>query len=170
MAPSTISRVTTALSGAGLLDENRRPVLPELFWELADVWPSERQWVLRHPHPRAAAPNAVPWRRTGSAAAAAYGAPIVTTDEGPAELYVGGPVELSIATRRYGAAEPSAGSAALAVAPTRLAVPPLEEDHELMVGEWPAAPRLTVALDLAKDRGRGREILEDWEAGNGIWR
>ena len=170
VAPSTISRVTTALAGAGLLDGDRRPVMPELFWELVDVWPGDRHWVLGQPHPQAAGPDAPPWRRTGTAAAAAYGAPVVTAGEGSVELYVGGPVELSIATRRYGAAEPGAGAAALAVAPTRLALPPLDDGKELMVGEWPAAPLLAVALDLAKDRGRGREILQDWEIGDGIWR
>jgi len=82
---------------------------------------------------------------------------------------VPGPVELSIATRRCGAAEPGTGAAALAVAPTGLVIARPNEDKELMVGEWPAAPVLAVALDLAKDRAQGREILEAWEAGRGIW-
>lgn len=169
VAPSTISRVTTQLAAAGLLDESRQPVLPELFWELAAVWPAERRWVLRRPHPRPAGADASTWRRTGTEVAAAYGAPVVTAGEGPVELYVPGPVELSIATRRYGAAEPGTGAAALAIAPTSLVMARPDEDQEFMVGEWPAAPLLAVALDLAKDRARGREILEAWEAGRGIW-
>jgi hypothetical protein len=169
VAPSTISRVTTQLTAAGLLDESRQPVLPELFWELAAVWPAERRWILRPPHPQPAGPDVSTWRRTGTEVAAAYGAPVVTARQGPVELYVPGPVELSIAMRRYGAAEPGTGAATLAVAPTSLVMSGPDEDQELMVGAWPAAPVLAVALDLAKDRARGREILEGWEAGRGIW-
>jgi hypothetical protein len=39
-----------------------------------------------------------------------------------------------------------------------------------MVEGWPAAPLVAVALDLAQDAGRGREILRDWKEGDGLWR
>jgi hypothetical protein len=39
------------------------------------------------------------------------------------------------------------------------------DDVVLMIGGWPAAPLLAVALDLAQDKSRGREILEE----HNIW-
>ena len=38
-----------------------------------------------------------------------------------------------------------------------------------MIDRWPAAPLVAVALDVAQDTGRGREILEQWDVGHGIW-
>jgi hypothetical protein len=49
----------------------------------------------------------------------------------------------------------------------------LNERHEgdvlPIIHKWPAAPLVAVALDLAQDESRGREILTDWSAGRGIW-
>jgi len=106
---------------------------------------------------------------TGTAAAAAYGAPLAAAGEGVLDLYVTGPVELSIATRRYGAATPGAGSAIIAVPPTPLVTERTEDDVTPTIEGWPAAPLVAVALDVAQDAGRGREILEEWRAGHDIW-
>ena len=106
---------------------------------------------------------------TGTAATMAYGAPLAAAGEGPLELYVTGPVELSIATRRYGAAASGAGAAVIAVPPTSLVTERNLDVVTPMIQRWPAAPLLAVALDLAQDKGRGREILEEWSAGRGIW-
>jgi hypothetical protein len=172
LAPSTISTTVRSLAEAGLVDESGAGIAPELFWELAAVWSTERTWLLRAPDPTAhlpVDPGEPSWRITGTAAAAYYGAPVVAAGEGPIELYVNGPVEVSIAARRYGAAEPGTGVATVAVPPTSL-VNDLA-DGELMetVHGWPVAPMVAVALDLALDRSRGHEILDDWEAGRGIW-
>ena len=43
------------------------------------------------------------------------------------------------------------------------------DDHVPVIGGWPAAPVLAVALDLAQDRARGREILADWRATGAVW-
>ena len=88
------------LAEAGLVDEAGTAVAPDLFWELAAAWRTERTWLLRRPDPKQHVPSdplAPSWRMTGTAAAAAYGAPLASAGEGPLELYVTGPVELSIA-------------------------------------------------------------------------
>ena len=46
LAPSTISTTVRRLSDAGLVDENGAAIAPELFWELAAVWRSERTWLV----------------------------------------------------------------------------------------------------------------------------
>lgn len=172
LAPSSISTAVRRLSRAGLLDSGRA-LVPELFWELAEVWRTERAWLARTPIP---ADHSSPdvdgttWRRSGSAAAAAWGAPVVTTGSGPVELYVMGPVELSIARRRYGAAEPGTGTTVLSVPPTTLVLASTDAADEVpMVDGWSVAPRLAVALDLAQDRGRGREILAGWNHRDAVW-
>ncbi len=160
------------LAEAGLVDDTGAGVAPELFWELAAVWRSERTWLLRRPDPKQHVPIdplAPSWRITGTAAAVAYGAPLASAGEGLINLYVTGPVELSIATRRYGAAAPGAGSAVIAVPPTSLVTERNKDDVTPEIDRWPAAPLVAVALDVAQDTGRGREILEQWSAGHGIW-
>jgi DNA-binding transcriptional ArsR family regulator len=172
LAPSTISTAVRRLVDAGLVDDDGTGLFPELFWELAGVWRTDRAWLNTAPDPAVhltADSYASTWRRTGTAAAAAYGAPVVSSEGGPVELYVPGPVAISVALRRYGAAEPGAGAAVLAVAPASPVTAGLGDDHVAVVGGWPAAPVLAVALDLAQDRARGREILADWRASDAVW-
>lgn len=173
LAPSTISTAARRLGEAGLIDDNRRALVPELFWELAAAWRAERTWVAAEPDPRrhrSPDPEAPTWRRSGAAAAAAWGAPIVTGEGGPLELYVPGPVEVSIAQRRYGASEPGSGAAVLAVAPTSPVVAGTAARTVPEPGGWPVAPKLAVALDLAQDQARGRQILADWDDVDAVWR
>jgi hypothetical protein len=81
------------------------------------------------------APEAI--RRTGNA--------------GPRSGDVVGPVEVSVAGRRHGRAEPETGVAAIAVAPvSELVAGPADDDP--MLDGWSAAPVLAVALDLAQDQ------------------
>lgn len=173
LAPSTISTSVRRLAETGLLDDDRRALVPELFWELAASWRAERSWVAAEPDPsrhRSPDPEAPTWRRGGSAAAAAWSAPIVTSEGGPLELYVPGPVEVSIAQRRYGASEPGSGAAVLTVAPASPVVAGTAARVVPHVGGWPAAPKLAVALDLAQDQARGRQILEEWNDVDAVWR
>ncbi|HVM63763.1 MAG TPA: hypothetical protein VMU14_02800 [Acidimicrobiales bacterium] len=171
LAPSTISTTVRRFTAAGLVDDGGAAVLPELFWELASAWRPERTWLLAvpEPPPRSGRDEEAPsWRRSGTSAALAYGAPLVATAGEPVELYVVGPVEISIAVREYGAAKPGHGLATVAVPPVSAVV---AADRTLpLVGGWPAAPRLTVALDLALDRARGREVLESWSTPDAVWR
>ena len=173
LAPSSISTAVHRLSDAGLVDDAGRAMVPELFWKLAAAWRTDRAWLARTPTP---ADHSSPdldgttWRRSGSAAAAAWGAPLVTTGSGPVELYVGGPVELSIARRRYGAADPGTGTTVLSVPPTTLVLAGTDAADDVpVVDGWAVAPMLAVALDLAQDRGRGREILAEWDHPGAVW-
>lgn len=173
LAPSTISTSVRRLADAGLVEDDGSGVFPELFWELADAWAVDRTWLIAAPDPAhhtSPDPHAPRWRRTGTAAAAAYGAPVVSTGGGPTELYVAGPVEVSVAVRRHGRAEPGTGAAAIAVAPVSDVVAGPGDDEIPAIDGWPAAPVLAVALDLAQDRARGREILSDWRIDHAVWR
>jgi hypothetical protein len=171
-APSTISMTVKSLADAGLVDEAGAGIAPELFWELAAVWRTDRTWLRQSPDPNVhvpADPDSPSWWMTGVAAAARYGAPVAAPGKGPIELYVPGPVEISVGTRNYGAAESGTGVAVIAVPPTPLVTDPDGDEDVPMIDGWPAAPVVAVALDLAQDRTLGREILEDWSAGHGIW-
>lgn len=164
-SPASISNARSALRHAGLLERSGLPVVPELFWALADVWKSERTWLVRKPRPGDTHTNildldAAGWCVTGTAAAVDWGAPIVAV-EPLLDLYVPGPVMVTIAQREYATARgPLDASASIAVAPASLVtsrrLPPRRE------GDWPLAHPLAVALDLAQDRARGREVLDDW--------
>lgn len=173
LAPSTISTAVRRLADVGLVDERGVGAFPELFWELAHAWRVERTWLAAAPDPashRRADPWSSAWRRTGSAAAAAYGAPLVTAEGGPVELYVPGPVDITIAARRYHTTPPGQGAAVVAVAPARAVAAGVGDDPAPLVDGWPAAPLLAVALDLAQDRARGRQILDEWDASGAVWR
>jgi hypothetical protein len=171
LAPSTISTAVRRLADAGLADDQGVGIFPELFWELANAWRPERSWLLAAPDAKrhgAVDPEQSGWRRSGTAAAAAYGAPVVAAARDTLELYVPGPVEVSIASRTYGVAQPGIGPASIAVAPVSAVVAPPPTPR--MIDGWVAAPVLAVALDLAQDRARGREILQDWEIDGAVWR
>lgn len=164
-SPASISTSRTALRDAGLLERDGLPVVPELFWALAEVWKPERTWLAEKPKPGDTHTNvhdlaAAGWCLTGTAAAVEWGAPIVAA-EPILDLYTPGPVMITIAQREYRAAGNAVdASASVAVAPAALVtsrrLPPRRK------GRWPLAHPLAIALDLAQDRARGREILEDW--------
>jgi len=115
-APSTISTAAAALADSGLVDEDRRAVLPELFWELAGAWRPRWTWLAGRPDP-IDEPGA--WALTGDRVAAAQGARLVSAGEAPLELFVPDKVALTIAARRYGPAPPGSAAAAVAVTPVR---------------------------------------------------
>jgi hypothetical protein len=157
-APSTISTATAALAEAGLVDEDRRAVLPELFWELAGAWRPQWTWLADQPD------HDDTWALTGDRVAAASGAPLVSAGGGPLELFVPAPMGITLAARRYGIAPPGTGAAAVAVAPVRQA---LTGDGRL--DGWRTVPDIAVALGLAGDPARGREILQDWPGQGHVW-
>lgn len=164
-SPASISTSRSALRDAGLLERSGLPVVPELFWALADVWKPERTWLVTKPKQSDTRTNAhdlaAPgWCVAGTSAAVEWGAPVVAADP-ILDLYVPGPVMVTIAQREYVIAGNAIdASASIAVAPAALVtsqrLPPRRR------GRWPLAHPLAVALDLAQDQSRGREILEEW--------
>jgi len=164
-SPASISTARTALREAGLLEHGGLPAVPELFWALAEVWRPERAWLVRKPkagdtHTNVGDLDGPGWCLTGTAAAVGWGAPVVAV-EPILDLYVPGPVMVTIARRQYGAASgPGEATASIAVAPASLVTG--RRIRHRGKGRWPLAHPLAVALDLARDRARGREILEAW--------
>ncbi|MBA2609854.1 MAG: hypothetical protein H0U92_12995 [Actinobacteria bacterium] len=162
VAPSTVTAATQHLAAAGLLNDGGG-VFPDLFWELASTWRPQATWMAQAPEPDRR------WCLTGSRAAAALGAPVATGDAGPLEIYVAGPIDADIAVRRLGSARPGAGACVALVPPTRASIDDSAPGKTAQVAGWRVAPRLTVALDLAQDAGRGSEILDEWRTSDDVW-
>ncbi|MDO8389045.1 MAG: hypothetical protein Q7V57_01030 [Actinomycetota bacterium] len=175
LAPSTISTAVRRLINAGVANDDGTGIFPELFWELAATWNPDQRWLAAAPDPGVArtADRAAPaWKRSGTPAAIAYGAAIPTAGGEPIVLYVPGPVDLSIAVRRFGSAQPGSGAAIVKVAPTRAVTAGIRANAPAPpdLDGWPAAPVLAVALDLAHDRTRGHQLLTDWNHPDAVWR
>ena len=169
-APSTISEAVSRLRDTSLLEEDGTPLFPALFWVVADNWGTDWVWLATAPSADEANGHDLEssgWCVSGTVAAVEWGAPVVSTVGAPPDLYVPGPASVNIAARRYGIArDPHAAAASIAVAPvsdvTSHRAPPRSQP-------WPLAHPVAVALDLAQDRARGREILEDWSPPERVW-
>jgi hypothetical protein len=146
VSPAQVSGVCKALQADDLLDEDRGIVDPsDLFWALADVWANGRT-EREVGEERAVLAGAVV---CGDLAAAHWGAPVVTRSERPLAY---------LDEDRY-APEPSPGEATF-----RVVGPPTAEAAAVAdEGRPPFAGALAAALELAQDRGRGREILHEWD-------
>ncbi len=154
-SPGRVSEILAALRDRGLVDRQGRPSIPELFDEMADAWaPSWR--------PLRTLPQSEPdlFRLSGTLGAVWHQAPVVATADWPAELYVEKQSELRAVLRSYGASSEMPPAGRVAVCPSRYgwAVPAELSHHGFAV-----ANHIVVALDLAQDRGRGREILDGWD-------
>jgi DNA-binding transcriptional ArsR family regulator len=174
-SPSTVSEVLAALRRDGLVDERHRVEGTQLFWQVANQWPARRFYLARLPMPGEATAITKPlrlglddaetttgWALTDSAAAVAYGAPLAVRADQLLDFYVPDQGIQRRATALLGAA-PSRSQArcSVRIAPVP-AVCSQRVDVEASPFEWPLAHPLFVALDLAKDAGRGREILAAW--------
>jgi len=172
---STVSQVLAVLREGGLVDKQHRVDGTQLFWQVADRWPAARVYLTRAPRPGSDSTIAGPlrleldnaesttgWALTDSAAAVAYGAPLAVRTGQLLDFYVPDQVTARRAVALLGAA-PSRSPArcAVRVAPV-LAACSHRVDLATSPFGWPLAHPLFVALDLAQDAGRGREILDAW--------
>jgi DNA-binding transcriptional ArsR family regulator len=174
-APSSVSAALAGLRGAGLVDTQRKPVLPGLFWELASHWRSPRQDLLAVPSPGDGPvndalrlglddiENTTGWALGDTVAAAAYGAPVGVRSDHPPDFSVPDDATLRRAVRLLGPALDHEGRAAT----VRVAPAPIVCSRRVDAAGWtterrPLAQPLFVALDLAQDPGRGAEILAGW--------
>lgn len=180
-APSTVSQAFSALRAAQLVTDELEPEGPELFWELARHWGSARTDVASLPGPGRGRDNDVlrlgldnvekttGWALSDTVAAAHYGAPVAIRSDYPLDFYVPDRSTLRRAVRLLGPALSSSQRAGqVRVAP----VPAVCTRRVDGNSEWPLAHPLFVALDLAQDPGRGREILQDWNPtgpGQRVW-
>jgi hypothetical protein len=160
MSPQAVANAAARLVDAGLLGLDGRPALPDLFWALAEVWqPTQESFV-------AGLPEGDGWVLAGDQAAASLGAPVVNLDPRPT-LWATDPVMLRRAERRLGRAAEHDRVATLALAPTELVSITARASVP-----WSLPHPVFAALDLARDRGRGREILDAWtpEGVVAVWR
>lgn len=166
--PSSVSRALRRLRDHLLIEPDGRPVVPDLFWVLADAWPRSAVALKRRPRPEDSEALAVGaddlerpgWALTGTRAALAWGAPIVAARSPLLELVVPSEAVARRARQRLGdAATPGSAAAILRVAPVPMAV---RHRHRIAGERVPMAHPVVVALDLAGDLSRGTEILEQW--------
>jgi len=184
---STVSQALASMRHASLIDDRRRPVVPDLFWELADHWKPNTVDLQSSPSPTTnRAVGSVDealrlgltdveatsgWALTDTLAAAAYGAPVGARLDHPPDFYVPDQTTMRRALQLLGSA-PSHESRAATI---RIAPFPLVCARRIDWPDetWPLTRPLFVALDLAADPGRGREILAGWsppsEAGPRVW-
>ena len=174
-APSAVSRAMAGLREIGLLTSAGEALVPDLFHELLSVW-------RRRATPLAALPgtgarearrlrlelgepeDSTGWALTDTRAAASWGIPIVAGGDYPPDFYVPSELVLRAARSHLGeSTDPASRACTVAVAPVRLACL-RRVDHSHTTGEqWPVANHIVVALDIAQDRARGLEALEQWQ-------
>jgi hypothetical protein len=173
-SPSSVSAVMNSLREAQLIDSQGLPVTPELFWETASAWRPAKTRIARvallddptiagalHTG-RDEPPTGVGWALTDTMAAAAYGAPAGVRAGYPPDFYVPDATTAHRAETLLGVPTSDvARGATIRIAPVPQVCSlrfPASPDGP----PWPLAHPLFVALDLAADPGRGREILEGW--------
>lgn len=154
-SPGRVSEILGALRVEGLIEGGNRPAVPELFWHLADKW--KPQWRTLSSIPPLEFPDR--YRLTGTLAGLKLGAPMAAGPQGsPLSLYVAKTTELSGLVSAYGLG--GATMAEAAVCPSRFA---MSLSADATREGFPLAHQVVVALDLAQDRARGREMLESWQ-------
>lgn len=165
---SSVYGTLKALRREGLLTADGRPVTPDLFWALADVWHTEPRRVEHIPQPVERPSVFVPDDLTssgaclgGNRAALLHHAPLVASLDAPPLILV---ADEGAFASMNAAKDGQAGC--IAVVPFRAA---LAQRYWPADSPWPVAPLLTVALELARDRARGIEVLEAWDAPGRVW-
>ncbi len=171
LSHSSIVAAAKRLREASLVRADGRPLIPELFWALAEQWRPAPVALATLPdledgpsiaelgiHLDGDGPG---WALSGSLGAAAWGAPIAIGVDAPPDLYVPDAAVLRRAVRRLGPAERfEERSCTVAVAPCALVC---AERLRRTTPSWPVAHPVFTALDLARDRTRGAEILDAWD-------
>ena len=174
-SPSTVHDALSRLRDHALVETDGAPMVPDLFETLSGFWRPDRVPALRKPSLADAnlglgadgavdGPQGQGWAVGGDVAAAAWGAPIVVASDAPPDFYVPTQVLLGRAVRQLGTSTYEARSATLAVAPSPLVTGTRRtvESSSAPWMHWPAVHPVVVALDLAQDLARGREILSEW--------
>ena len=174
---STVSDVLAALRRDGLVERSNTFADSRLFWQVADRWRVRSTFLANAPAPGDAGLQAPlrlglddveggsGWALTGALAASVYGAPVAVRAEAALEFLVpDGSVVRRAVTLLGAAGSPSQAAASVRVAPVPAAVE-RRVDLDVNPWEWPLAHPLFVALELAQDEGRGRDILDAWTPG-----
>lgn len=172
---STVSEVLAVLRRDGLLDSGNAVADTRLFWQVADQWKAPLTYLAQAPANNDVSlahalrlglgdvDHEAGWALTDAVAAASYGAPAAVRSGQVLHFYVPEKALVRRASTLLGAASTTDASCSVRVAPV-----PAVCQRRVAAGaesEWPLAHPLFVALDLAQDLGRGREILEAWTPG-----
>jgi hypothetical protein len=176
-SPSAVLTTLRRFHADGLTTSAYEPVLPELFWELAAVWRTNPIALAELPRPGEGKTNDllqlglhddVGWALTDSVAAKAWGFGIVLSSAYPPDFYVPSKIAMQRALQTFGRSDDvETRACTVRLAPTRLVCRWREMKLD---SEWPVANHVVVALDLARDESRGRELLEQWVPPEGIVR
>jgi len=174
-APSAVSNAMAGLREAGLLTSKGEPAVPDLFRELSVRWRRRPVALNDLPRPGRGSMNTqlavglddvestAGWALTDSLAASAWGMPIVARGDYPPDFYVPTESILRRAVAHLGDADNSATRACtVAVAPVRLVCLHRHDRSQSNGQVWPVANHIVVALDIAADKARGLEVLEQW--------
>ena len=174
-APSAVSSAMAGLRDDGLLTSAGEAMVPDLFHALLIGWRRRAVLLAALPDPGAREArrlglgldepeNSTGWALTDTRAAASWGIPIVAGGDYPPDFFVPSESALRAARSHLGeAASASFRACTVAVAPVRLACL-RRADHSHTTGErWPVANHIVVALDIAQDRARGLEALDQWQ-------
>jgi hypothetical protein len=175
---AAVHAALTGLRDAGLTDGSGKPATPDLFWEVAPRWRPRRVPLGGSPQPGDAArtdqlglgldgvEDTEGWAVCDTVAANAYGAAAVVGRAFPSDFYVPTDRVVRVARQLYGEATYDTRRATVAVPPVgwacRRRVDPAKLGLRRPSTEWPLAHPVVVALDLALDPARGREILDRW--------
>lgn len=177
-APSAVSKAMAGLRAEGLLTSDGEPAVPDLFRELAVRW-HRRPVALRDlPRPGSGSMNAqlelgldqpettIGWALTDTLAASAWGMPVVARGDYPPDFYVPSPTALRRAVALLGETDDARHRACtIAVAPVRLVCLRRVDRSQIGGESWPVANHIVVALDIAADKARGLEALDQWQPG-----
>lgn len=167
-SPGAVSTAMAKLERVGLLTSRAEPLVPDLFHELAIVWRRRPLALAKLPEPSLEllklGSESSGWTLTDTVAAQSWGIPVVAPGGFPPDFYVPDRAALRLAASQFGeATSPDYRACTIAVAPVRF-VCRHQFDHSDTSGiEWPVANHIVVALDLAQDKARGLEMLEQWE-------
>ncbi|MGW1343194.1 transcriptional regulator [Kribbella sp. NPDC002412] len=177
---STVSEVLAGLREDRYIDERNTVSGTRLFWELAERWPGDGDYLVEAPRPGRDSSmellkfefnrvGEVPgWALRGPAAASVLGAPVAVRADQPLDFFVPNATIAHRARRLLGAATSvDVAGCSVAVAPVPAACMARFDPPENYF-EFPTTHPLFVALDLAQDAGRGREVLSDWTP-SGPW-
>lgn len=174
LSHSAVVAASKRLKDASLIRADGSPLVPELFWALADQWHPKLVPLAELPPAGNARLHDVlgvnlhdpgpGWALAGTVGAVAWGAPAVIGSAFPPDFYVPSATELRQATLRLREASRFEERACtVAVAPTPLVCSERFDRATSEWGHWRFSHGLFSALDLARDRARGAEILAEWE-------
>lgn len=162
VSPGGVSLATRRFVDGGLLTHNHRAAVPRLFDTLSLFWKPE--WVACSTVPEPEAGLVA----VGTLAGAAAAAPVVAQDFAPVELLAASAAQLRRIQRAQAPVYANTIPAALVAAAPSPAFTHGRSDTVDIAGH-PIAHDAIIALSIALDENRGREILDDWATVHRVW-